>query len=307
MNFQNQRVQIIQVGLGTNSTFIQNLLGDRNVWCPNVAWLMESLSEARPNFIKGIGVEPVAEHAKAMQKLAKKGLHQVSVVQVALGKQDEEDVAMHVLTQRKQDKLMQQVNGEYSQGLERSLVFLRNMTCVGDVHPEFEGQQAWLRDCYGVEVDLEELRTEVWSYQHLSWAMNFRGCELLIVDAEGHDAMILRSMIDYCSWEQRRGHDLWPYVIQFETMGHCDRLEGRGTEWSVISDLERIGYTLICYSHYNSQLVYNKALKNEPRIYNWTTQLTCRSCRRQWNFPYVYNYCTTEGLWLQCKQCLFQQ
>jgi len=216
VDFKGRRVQVVQVGLGTNSTFIQNLSREWDDWSPNINWLMEALSETRPRFMSGVGVEPVAEHAHAMQMLAKDDLPQVAVAQVALGNNDKRKVSMHVLTQRKHDEVMEQAKGKPCEYLERDLLCLRNMTCVGDVHPLFEDKQAWLRDYYGIEISLEEVRTEVWSYRRLSQTLNFRGCELLIVDTEGRDAMILRSMLQYCRREERKGRDLWPYIIQFE-------------------------------------------------------------------------------------------
>ena len=48
--------------------------------------------------------------------------------------------------------------------------------------------------------------------------LNFRGTDVLMIDAEGHDCQILQSMIDHC--ETAGDDSLWPDVIQFETMGH---------------------------------------------------------------------------------------
>ena len=71
----------------------------------------------------------------------------------------------------------------------------------------------------------------------------FYGCEVLLIVTEGHDTQILRSLIQYC-----RSHPgEWPQLIQFETMGLCDHLEGRGTEWATVKALEAEGYTLVTY------------------------------------------------------------
>jgi len=156
----------------------------------------------------------------------------------------------------------------------RNLAFLRNMSCVGSVHPEYEEQREWLQDRYGIDVNLASIRTSVWTYGRLARELNFLGCELLIIDAEGCDAAILRSLVAHCREEERYGRNAWPYVIQFETMGHCDRIEGANAEWDAILELQRFGYTLVAYSHYNSQLVRTEALKI-PRLDKWASKLQC--------------------------------
>lgn len=273
-DFGRKRIHVVQVGLGTNSTFVQNLGGVKRDWCPTVDWLLETVSERNPEELTGVGVEPVAEHAEAMRAITSRHLPKVALLQVALGEADEEDVEIHALTDGKNEEVLMQVPKHKRKEITHHLAFLRNMSCVGSVHPEYEEQREWLQDRYGVDVNLASIRTSVWSYGRLARELNFLGCELLIIDAEGCDAAILRSLVAHCREEESYGRNAWPYVIQFETMGHCDRIEGANAEWDAITELQRSGYTLAAYSHYNSQLVHSEALKI-PRIDEWACKLQC--------------------------------
>ena len=172
----------MQVGLGTNSTFIQNLGGLQRDWCATIDWLLETVSEGNPARVNGVGVEPVAEHAEAMRSIASRRLPNVALLQLALGEAD------------------------------------------------------------------------------------------------------------------------WPYVIQFETMGHCDRLEGTDAEWAAITELLRSGYTLLAYSHYNTQLVRNQAL-GSPRIDRWAGKLQCWGCNKRKSYPYIFAP-GREGYAVYCRRCL---
>merc|ERR1712059_81018 len=103
------------------------------------------------------------------------------------------------------------------------------MSCVGGEHPDLEKQRQHFQYRYGVQLSLSERSVEIWSWDRLAQELNFCGCELLIVDTEGHDVSVLRSMIEYCTEQTKLGvQHIWPNLIQFESMGFCDRVEGDG-------------------------------------------------------------------------------
>ena len=145
-----------------------------------------------------------------------------------------------------------------------------------------------------VKLEMESHLVDIWSWGRLAYECNFKGCELLLVDTEGFDCQILRSVIAHCNKFPAE----WPQVIQFETMGHCDKLEERGTEWKTIEALEVQGYTLLSYSNYNTVLVHTKSWKQEARLNAWLGGFSCEDCKRQWAFPYVSN-----GNEVLCKWC----
>jgi len=299
-SFEGRGVQVVQVGLGTNSTFIQNLQGVREEWNPGVHWLLEAVSEARARHISGIAVEPVWEHVEALQEGLDTKMPNVALVCAALGSHDCEGVGIHVLSKERHNELLRQVSDHQREELQRHLEYIRNMSCVSDEHPEFSVQRKWLHDHYGIWVKLDRMRTDMWSWERLCREFNFRGCELLIVDTEGHDAAILRSMIAHCEKQQQwHGIDVWPHVIQFETMNHCDKVEGTGTEWKITSDLESHGYTTVHYSHHNSHVVRTDILHMEGRVQKWASGFRCSLCSCSWKFPYTSDRDVT----LYCRPC----
>ena len=137
----------------------------------------------------------------------------------------------------------------------------------------------------------------VWSWDTLVRKLNFRGCDVLIVDTEGYDVKILRSMIEHCKKETG---DVWPYVIQFETQGHADTFNGKNSEWEIIDELERHGYTLVHYSHYNSQLALKSKINKSTPIQEWAKTLVCSGCTKQNRYPYLS--CSDDWK-IYCRQC----
>ena len=63
-NYEGDEVQFVQIGMGTHTTFVQNFGGDPKDWSPIVAWLIEIMSETRPNHVRGVCAEPVHEIVK---------------------------------------------------------------------------------------------------------------------------------------------------------------------------------------------------------------------------------------------------
>mmetsp|Transcript_51105 Transcript_51105/g.160353 ORF Transcript_51105/g.160353 Transcript_51105/m.160353 type:complete len:286 (-) Transcript_51105:19-876(-) len=227
-SFSGRKINAVQIGLGTFGTVIQNLIGSHEEWDPIVGWLMEVVSERNPRRFQGVAVEPVREHIERLRKQAANQLPHFRLVQAAIGEDDVEDVEMTVLTKTAHDKLLASVPPDVQQQLARDLVYIRNMSCVGGPHPGFDlcRQKAWRK--FGVDICLEPFRTSVWSYGRLARSLDFCGCELFIVDAEGHDTQILRSMIQHCSEEEMYGRCAWPDVVVFESAGLCDSKEGAG-------------------------------------------------------------------------------
>ena len=107
-------------------------------------------------------------------------------------------------------------------------------------------------------------------------------------------------MMQYCSEQQSRGNiATWPNVIQFEMLGHSDKIEGEGTEMQVTGELEEAGYKLVCYSHYNTHLVYQAAIEKNVLLRKWTSRLQCSTCGIQKLYPYVF-----DGEYTYCKVCM---
>lgn len=215
-------------------------------------------------------------------------------MQVAVGEREVWGAEVRVFGLAARDALLRQVPSNLREKLARDLEYILNMSCVGGEHPWVPDLIRKISNEYQLTVDVERRTSDIWSWSRLVEACNFRGCEVLLIDTEGHDAQILRSMIQHC----RRDPEAWPDVIQFETMGHCDQLEGRGTEWRVIKDLQMEGYRLIGYSYHNSHLAREVALRRERRLEEWAAKWACRICGVRWKFPYITDH---EGI--HCRWC----
>merc|ERR1719383_976223 len=151
--------------------------------------MMEVVSVDRSDLISGVGVEPVRSTWK-------------HCIKVAVGEEDAKQLPIHVLPQRTHDFLLKQVPLARREDLRDHLAFLMNMSCVGTTHPELEAQRDWIQQRYNLKLNLEWRETEVWSWRELCREFDFLGCELLIVDTEGHDAKVLRSMMSHCQEAQ---------------------------------------------------------------------------------------------------------
>ena len=298
-DFHGCSVHIVQIGLGTNSTFIQNLVSSRD-WDEGLDWILQIVGDVSPMCLAGVAVEPVGEHVEALLPWVNQSLPRVALVQQAIGDM-EQNSRLFKWPKEKHEALLREVPFWQRCGLEWSLSYLVNMSCVGQQHPDMQHYLDGIFRIHGVRLDLEEVSVGVWTWGRLVQELNFNGCEVLIVDTEGYDARILRSMISHCSERERASSgDAWPYVIQFETQGHCDKLEGRGAEWEIIAALEKVGYTLVYYSYHNTYLARTKELVHHGRVNYWAGSLLCSWCWRRHAYPYL----TAQGdRKIYCRAC----
>ena len=298
-DFKGKRVNVVQIGLGTFGTFVQNLAGDECDGC--IKWLLEACSERCPESVSGVAVEPVAEHIDHLRIVARR-LPNLELVQAAIGQDDVKD-GLYFLSSATHKALLGCVPLWQRKALEEDLIYVRNMSCVGSKHPAMDRLNEYFDRAYGLTVPTEHTRINVWTYDRLSRELNFCGCEVLLIDAEGHDVQILRSMVLHCQYEEQRGRDAWPDVVQFETMGHCDCLEGIGAEANMIEQLKGCGYILVYWSYHNSVLIHNKDQVSRPdavqRLKTWMRTFHCNGCNgRHAVLPFI-----TSAGGIYCWRC----
>ena len=282
-DFGGCRVHVVQIGLGTNCTFIQNFAGSKKCWDSGIHWVLQSVStDLSPQVLTGVAVEPVVEYVTVFEPMMK-FLPNVAMVQCAIGYKDDV-LKMHYISEETCVALINNAARRHRAGLMRSLEYLKNMSCVEQKHPHLNSCLTDLSREYGVDPVLQESRVLVWSWGTLVDTLNFSSCEVLILDAEGFDVRILRSMISHCKNHEEYS---WPYVIQLETQGHCDKLEGTNAEWGLIEALTEHGYILVCYSHYNTYLALESQLLNNRHVKEWAGQLRCARCWKRHCYPYV--------------------
>ena len=106
-DFKGKKLHFLQIGLG-NTTFIQNMAGPWDQWSQKVHWLVQALSEQRPECVRGVGVEPV-RHLIHGHWLLLRHLPYVELIHVAASDVEAQNMEVHVLTQESEKSLLLQV------------------------------------------------------------------------------------------------------------------------------------------------------------------------------------------------------
>lgn len=297
VGFRQKRLHAVQIGLGTFCTIPENLVGSWKVNDKNVGWLLRSCSERRPKHFRGVVVEPVPEHLDRCRKLGGKIPH-MRFAQVAVSDEAINSIELQCVTQNSNDELVQSAPREVQTNLEKDLVYLRNMGSVGGKHPFLENTRNKIWQKYKVDVKdaVRKIRTEVWNYAKLAKQYDFCGTELLMIDTEGHDTKIIRSMIEHCLEQDARGKCSWPDVIAFETCGICDKTEGSGAEVAVIKELEKVGYAVFMKHWMNTHMVRLGAV---PHLTHWLKEIPCTVCKTVKHWPLTMN----PGYTITCERC----
>ena len=294
LDFKKKKLNFIQIGLGTNCTFVHNLAGDKSDYNNALAFFFEPSTEKRLEHVLGISVEPVARLVENIWPIASK-MPGVQLVQAAMGECDQSGAEMKGLSEEVRELSVKQVHPDKRHQLTRDLEYLQNMSCLNSVHPFFPRCLNQIESDYGIKCDIECIETvDVWSWEKLVIEYNFVGCEVMLLDAEGCDTKILRSLISFC--HDHPNH--WPDMIQFETMGHCDSIEGDGAEKATFDSLQREGYTHVALSDHNSYVVRTSLLEKKGRLQNWIYEWHCQTCYTKWRLPYLSNHMGT-----YCKTC----
>ena len=303
VDFGGQKLNFVQIGLGTNRTFIQNLAypvfhGDHEIdTLLGLTSVGHCSWKSKAQNIRGISVEPVAEHLDALLEDAKL-FPGIELVQVAMAEASMPSAKLLTVSPSSCDSVLQRISETQRATVESQLQYAVNMSCIRSCEPTLtsELQQVCekVSQDFSVNLEVEYRDVEVWTWEQLANVCNFAGCEVLVLDTEGYDAQILRSIISHC---QHYPGSL-PWVIKFESMGHCDELEGSGTEWAVICELQAHGYKLVHYSWNDSHLVLKTMLRARKELRNWVGCWKCDRCKRRWQFPYV-----SSGARTLCRLC----
>ena len=156
------RVQIVQIGLGTNARFIQNLAKSSEKVDECIAWLLQSVGNAVPTILTGVAVEPVLEHVQALRPLVENALPGVSLVQCAIWDADRES-QLYFIPMQAHGELLQQEPSSQRWGAERDLSYLLNMSCVDREHPLMAKCLESLKVTYGLQLKVEQANACVWS------------------------------------------------------------------------------------------------------------------------------------------------
>ena len=287
----------MQIGLGTFGTLVQNLAGGSKEWNAAMAWLLGATSEQRPEHFRGVAVEPVKDHVDRLQRVVDR-LPFVELVQAAIGEENAEGQELYVLTDQASEDLLREVPTALRSRLERELTYVKNMSCVGGMNKSLERCRRDVWQKYRLDLRLAPKRTDVWTYGRLARRLGFCGCEVLVVDAEGHDAKILRSMIRHCREHEASGKTAWPDVIVFESAGHCDEKEGFQAESAILRQLEDCGYKAFLIDKMNTHMIHLEAFQRSKRLKLWMGQTYCYRCNSKGPWPFIISECG-----IVCERC----
>mmetsp|Transcript_23996 Transcript_23996/g.53143 ORF Transcript_23996/g.53143 Transcript_23996/m.53143 type:complete len:533 (-) Transcript_23996:31-1629(-) len=270
-DFQYRKLNMLQVGLGTFGTFLQNLTNPEEEYAP-MRWLLSAASNASCTLL-GVGVEPIVEHIESLRP-ALQQLPNAALLQAAIGRQSDK-VTVHAITPECYQKYLQEVAPVDRLAFEASMLYFRNMSCVGRDHPELIYWQESLASRFGPVVEMQPVESMSFTYSDVCNMLRFSGVEVLVVDAEGHDCQILQSMVDHCKC--KGNESAWPHVIQFESMGHSDKVDGWPAEDSILELLQSYGYLVVCRG-VDTQLILDREFSCEARLQRWASEISCFRC-----------------------------
>jgi hypothetical protein len=188
--------------------------------------------------------------------------------------------------------------------VDNELAFMENMASIGSPHPDYVASMKRIASLTGSQEKMMETRSiPMYTFGDVLFRHKASGCEVLVIDAEGDDCAILRSMMKCC----RSGQTSWPWVIRFETHGIADLKENiEFLEELTITTLQAEQYVLV-EAGSDAVLIHQPALKHSARLATWATKhftLKCYLCKwcvspswpdalrqtgqgySQWNFDY---------------------
>lgn len=303
LDFGGSIVHVVQIGLGTFGTFLHQDEQWVQIMLEATSWKGEHAEQLR-----GIGVDPLEEAAGLSEQLAlERGGAAVLLSAVA---QTRGEVSLFCLRHGMRQKCRQwlQYTNEYVRSeVDAGLAYLENMSSIETPHPDFMYNADKIsKYVHCTDEFMEKRQVPVYTYKDILEMHNAAGCEVLIIDAEGADCAVLRSVIDACRYQGVP----WPRAIRFETREIADYKEWGSVEEQTVQELQKEGYLLLDVGG-DATLVYAPAMEQSASLAQWADKwftLCCYSCR--WNafpsspsFAYVVGsgYAQWKGTWKDQK------
>mgnify|MGYP002803597146 FL=1 len=285
------RAHVVQVGLGDNRTFLHDWFESP----PELRWLLSSIS-SHHDFC-GVAVEPVWRHLEAAYHLAESAGYasNVALIQAALGQQLGR-TAIYRVEELPPEELKGFSEAELEE-YELQMSYLRNMSCVEELSDWLQYRHHLLEEQLKVHVPITQDVVPLWTWQRLVEETGFVGCEVLLIDAEGFDVEILRSLAEYCA---DRVEEL-PWVIQFESNGLCNARAGYDCEREIVTEFEKLGYLLLGRGR-DTYMVLKSAWSTS--LQEWLSSWTCVECDAKNSYPYAL---MPEVLCQSCADCVWKK
>ena len=293
-DFKGKKVNVLQVGLGTFGTFVQ---GDSG-W---IRFLFGATSRQFKGPLTGIGVDPVIECILPLTEQAA-SIGNVALIHGAVGC-GTGTRTLFALPHDAEDNLKCVMNKAGTMTEERvnvcnQLDFMRNMSRLDAPHPHYETCMEYInsvtqRDLR--EILLEKREVACYTFGDILRMTNTTGCELMLIDAEGADCEILRSMLKSCRSSRS---SQWPRVILFESRGFGNSPGGPDEDQRIVLELMKHGYHLV-HSGGDTLLLHRQAMRKVPRFRRWADRhftLTCEECHwKTWPSKSAFKWETGGG------------
>jgi len=284
-HFSGSSVHVLQIGLGYFGTFLHR----------DVPWLEEFLksvsSHADGEPLRAIGVDPVQECLAPLQKKVSEfgNRTDVSLLCGAIGETSGwiEVICVPRVARLRVRRELEKRNASYwtRLGVDMNMAYLENMSTV-----DVGLTNTLLQHCLELVKShgkvagelLERRRVQCFTFAEILNMHDATGCEVLVIDAEGYDCAIIRSLIEALRNDETKF--VWPLLIQFETCGHANKKDqDYKAEENTVIELQKLGYLLL-YAGNDSLLAHKERMDNLPRFSTWLDdyfKLTCSSCAWQ--------------------------
>ena len=176
-NFFGQRLHMLQIGLGTFATFVQELHTYEEKNKCFLSWLLSAVTD-NSLLIRAVGVEPREDYVSRLTPLMLKDLPNSSLVQAALVSQNME-VVMHMLTPGCSETSRNKVTPDLHEAYDTALTYLHNMSCIGQPHPYASKHIQSMKQEFEVDITIETAKVAGITYEALHDLLNFSGTVLL--------------------------------------------------------------------------------------------------------------------------------
>ena len=172
-------VHVLQIGLGTNSTFLHRD-------CDWIDVLLAASSRVGKVTLRGIGVDPVEECLEPLDAIARQ-LGGVSLVLAAIS-DSSLPRALFCLPRDARAQVHEQLKMSYADAqtisdVHNQMIYLENMSSIGTPHPGIQDCIKIVENMSGITPLLLEQRcVSCYTFEGLLKMHNASGCEVLIID-----------------------------------------------------------------------------------------------------------------------------
>ena len=265
---------IVQVGMGTNKTFLDYDYG--------IKALLQGTNKQPHEPLRAIGVDPVAWWTKKPH-WARQASDNVRLIVGAVARAPGTRVLCGLPAgareQLTDSAAWKRIGKSNQANVLHHLEYLEHMARLDEYHRDFEFgvNEIWKSMGRGIWL-WEERPVTCYTFRQILEMGHASACEILHIDAEGADCEILESMGEFCcqGGQGRR----WPRIIKFETRGFANTLFNPEKEDQTIGLLQWWKYNVV-YSGNDTVLLHAPTMSRDRCFRNWADArypLRCHRC-----------------------------